>query len=382
MPCRSRSSSTRASAGRLGALLAALAAAGAPGCGAEDDSPRAPPAVILAEPSDAAAFEGQSAVFRVAASGTAGLTYQWRRDGAAIPGATDSHVATPPLAPGDDGAIYSVAVANADAAPVESRGARLTVHPPVDLRFQWVNAPFTPSYAVGGDIFVGLLTTYVGAGTPLVTPGFCGGVGSCVWYYGVDPTIPGMTIAYENGSIQDLGPAWAAPLPADGVVTSLDVQEASGVYAWSLSRTTQAGEFTPVVQGSVLPDELQAVVSSEAAQGRVLTAVSFRGGRASYVSHGWSRAPSAVYEARVVATPFATLRSAAETLAAQGYVITACGAGDGGANGFLLVGTRAQGDSAPRAIAFGTNVAELRGFAIVAFVGDPASGDLALVGER
>ena len=47
---------------------------------------------------------------------------------------------------------------------------------------------------------------------------------------------------------------------------------------------------------------LQAVASAEGAQGRVLTAVSYRGGLVTYVSHGWSLAPSAVYEAQVVAT--------------------------------------------------------------------------------
>ncbi|HSN13359.1 MAG TPA: hypothetical protein VLT61_01925, partial [Anaeromyxobacteraceae bacterium] len=260
---------------------------------------------------------------------------------------------------------------------------RLTVHPPLDLRFQWVGAPFAPTFTLGSNLLVGVGQTYPGTGSPLlVGSGFCGTTGNCAWYYAVATGLPGMAITYEAASFAYLPPSWAAALPPDTVVTSLDLQEGSGVYAMSRSQTTQVGAFTPVVQGAVPPDQLQSTASSEGAQGRVLTAVSYQGGLVSYVSYGWSLDTSTVYEARVVTTPFDAVVPAAESLAAEGYVITACGAGNGGANGLVLVGTRAQGSTAPRSIVFPANVSLLDGHALVAFVFDPGTDTFTLIGER
>lgn len=358
----------------LHALRVAAAAALAMGC---DGGPPAPHAVVLAQPEDQAVFEGQTGFFQVRASGTDGLTYQWRLNGAPIPGATDSHVTTQRTVLGDDGSTYSVDVTNAGADPVESRAARLTVYPPLDLRFQWVGAPYRPTYATGTNLLPGFATTWEGTGSPLLVGPICGGMWNCSWYYGVDPTVPGMTIAYQSGAIGDLGVDWASALPTDTVVSSLDLEEPSGLYAVSLSRTTQAGEFTPVVQGSVAPDQLQATATSEGGNGRVLTAVSFQGGLVSYVSYGWSLAPSALYEARVVLSTFDTVASDASSLAAEGYALTAFGAGNQAANGLVLVGTRVQGSTAPRLLEVvqpSGNVPLPQGYAIVAYFYDVGTG--------
>ena len=45
---------------------------------------------ILAQPSDLTVAEGRTATFVVAATGSGTLTYQWRRGGTDIPGATDA----------------------------------------------------------------------------------------------------------------------------------------------------------------------------------------------------------------------------------------------------------------------------------------------------
>jgi glucose/arabinose dehydrogenase len=81
---------------------------------------------ITGQPADTAAATGQRATFNVAVTGTAPFSYQWLRNGQAIPGATGSSYTTPTLTAADNGAVYSVRVSNSVNA-VTSRSARLTV---------------------------------------------------------------------------------------------------------------------------------------------------------------------------------------------------------------------------------------------------------------
>jgi len=217
--------------------------------------------------------------------------------------------------------------------------------------------------------------TFYGTGSPLsIGAGRCSdGALNCTWWYALGSPVMGMAITYEAGAIADLATSWASALPPETVVTSLDLEETAGAYAMSLARTAQAGQFTPVVQGSVAPDQLQAVASSEGASGRVLTAVSYLGGLVSYISYGWSRDTSSVYEAQVVFSTFDTVAADAAGLAGQGYAITAFGAGNGAANGLVLVGTKLQGNTTPRFIEEG-GVRPTDGYAIVGFFWDPATG--------
>jgi hypothetical protein len=131
------------------------------------------------------------------------------------------------------------------------------------------------------------------------------------------------------------------------VVTSLFVDEASDVYATSGLQTSAVRDFT-LVPGTVAPSALQGAATAAGASGRVITAVAFRGGDVLYLSYGWTRDTTPVYEARAVATPFAGVAAAAASLAGEGYVITALG-GDA-SRGYLLVGTRVRGATAARAV--------------------------------
>src|SRR5205814_969963 len=72
--------------------------------------PSAP--AITTQPQAQTAVAGQSAEFSVAASGSPVLSYQWKKNGADIPGATATVYDTPPLANTDDGSSYSVTVTN------------------------------------------------------------------------------------------------------------------------------------------------------------------------------------------------------------------------------------------------------------------------------
>ena len=81
--------------------------------------------VIIAQPVDVTVLAGQSATFSVTATGTAPLTYQWRKNGVNIPGAT-ANPYTMTATTNDNGAQYGVVVANADGS-VTSGVATLTV---------------------------------------------------------------------------------------------------------------------------------------------------------------------------------------------------------------------------------------------------------------
>ena len=84
------------------------------------------PPTITAQPADQSVKAGQTALFSVQAGGTAPLSYQWRRNGAAIAGATSASYVTPAAVTADSGATFSVVVSNA-AGNTTSRAAQLTV---------------------------------------------------------------------------------------------------------------------------------------------------------------------------------------------------------------------------------------------------------------
>jgi alpha-tubulin suppressor-like RCC1 family protein len=108
----------------------ALVALGACGGGGEDpppDPPAGTPPVITSQPTNATAAEGATAMFSVTATGT-GLSYQWRKNGAAIAGATAATHTTPATAAADDNALFTVVVSNSTGS-VTSNPATLHVSP-------------------------------------------------------------------------------------------------------------------------------------------------------------------------------------------------------------------------------------------------------------
>jgi hypothetical protein len=94
------------------AKLTVNAAAGAP--------------TISVQPANQAVAAGQTATFTVVATGTAPLSYQWRKNGATITGATSASYTTPATTSGDSGATFDVVVSNS-AGSATSNAATLTV---------------------------------------------------------------------------------------------------------------------------------------------------------------------------------------------------------------------------------------------------------------
>ncbi len=166
----------------------------------------------------------------------------------------------------------------------------------------------------------------------------------------------------------------------------MDLEPANNAYATSTVKSNAPNLFSPVLSQSVLPSDFQSVASQEGAVGHVITAVGFNAGLVSYVSYGMQNDTS-VYEISVANATLDTLPTQAAGLAAQGYIITAVG-GDV-ADGFLLVGTRVQGDTMPRPFIVATSpkddvIGEIwaQGFALVATIENGNDTAIIWIGEK
>jgi len=88
---------------------------------------RAVAPTITTQPKSQTITAGQAATFSVTASGTAPLSYQWVKNGAAISGATGTSYSTPATTSTDNGSQFVVTVSNS-AGSVTSSAAILTVN--------------------------------------------------------------------------------------------------------------------------------------------------------------------------------------------------------------------------------------------------------------
>ena len=82
---------------------------------------------IGSQPASRTVTAGQTSSFSISVSGTAPFTYQWKKNGAAIGGATSSSYTTPAATTSDNGAQFTVTVSNS-VGSVTSNPATLTVN--------------------------------------------------------------------------------------------------------------------------------------------------------------------------------------------------------------------------------------------------------------
>jgi hypothetical protein len=110
-------------------VVATFAACGGGGSSYNPTIPGTPPATapaITTQPANTSASVGNTATFSVVASGTDPLSYQWKKGGTAISGATSASYTTPAVTIGDNGSIFTVVITNS-AGSVTSNNATLSV---------------------------------------------------------------------------------------------------------------------------------------------------------------------------------------------------------------------------------------------------------------
>jgi len=115
---------------KLAAILSALALAGCAGITSptgpgNGSAPKAPS--ITTQPANQTVAAGQTATFSVVATGTAPLSYQWRKNSSNIGGATVASYTTPATTTADNNTTYDVVVMNS-VSSVTSSPATLTVN--------------------------------------------------------------------------------------------------------------------------------------------------------------------------------------------------------------------------------------------------------------
>lgn len=351
---------------------------------------------------------GLTATFSVNAGGTS-LHYQWKKDGAAITGATSATYTTPATQFSDSGSTYTVTVSNSSGS-VTSNNAKLTITArapqPGDLRFQQVDAASTVNGYNNGPVgqFTSLgvrMSTYFTSsiGTPLwLTPGETGAWPLAQFFLPSNLANLGLSVGYGvdfySGFLSDLTsttwvPAGSPVESPNSVVTSLGFEPQYNLFAISWIQSSQSTGFH-MYMGTASPSNFPSVAANQGAYSHVITALSFNAsGQIEYLAYGWDKDPSTIYQAKVVtADSVATIVQAATQLAAQGYIITATGSSNLN-DSFVLVGTRVKGDTMPRPFialkaTTGTQVQNEvmnPGYALVGVVED-AKGNDTYLGER
>lgn len=100
-------------------LWLAMSLVGCGGGGGDDDEGTTGP-TITTQPASQTVTEGATATFSVVASGQGTLTYQWRRGGTAVSGATSSSYTTAATAVSDHGASFTVVVTDSNGSTTSS----------------------------------------------------------------------------------------------------------------------------------------------------------------------------------------------------------------------------------------------------------------------
>jgi len=83
---------------------------------------------ITTQPSNQSVIAGQSAHFALVATGNGAITYQWKKNGVSISGATSPSYTTPATTVSDNGSLFTATVSDNTGSSMTSHAATLTVN--------------------------------------------------------------------------------------------------------------------------------------------------------------------------------------------------------------------------------------------------------------
>lgn len=363
--------------------------AGLAGCGSATTDATSPKQAlyIVQQPQDATVPLGQTATFQVKATGDGTLLYQWARGGVAISGATDASYTTPPVQTTDNAAEYTVTVRDANTSAASAQ-AELLVGPRSpkagDLRFKQIDAPATlgasPNAGVATDITVYqgthvVLSNGAAVGSPLeIGPAYFNcdiqlSYSDCAWsvfLLQLPADVSGLGVIYTADVYEALEAdlVGAGPL-SSSVVMSLDLKPGVDALALGVAFSTVSSGFD--LRHEVVPAAaVDATVAADGQASRVVTAVATDGaGMVHVISYGWQGDTVTKYDTTTRTLAPGDLAGAAQALAQQGYLLTAFGGNED--RGYVLVGTKVQGDTIPRPLVLATQSGFVGGSSALGF---------------
>lgn len=278
------------------------------------------------------------------------------------------------------------------AAPITSPPDTATTAPTLrtfDLRFKGVGTLSDSLDLVHENVFVGLgsaldLTFESAAGSPLTLGGggVCGAA-ECDWFFdafALPHDVAPVGARYSGNILENLDAALDTNAVTDTVITSLDIRATPGVFGISQAVDGRVGGYR-LVEHAVALANLAGAAAAEGSQKRVITALSFDSGNIRYLAYSWEHDTTVTaYDTQVVTGAQGDVPAAAQALGASGYVVTALGGNT--SDGFVLVGTRAHGDTRARSVLINpVPGANLAGYAMVGDLID-AEGNVTVVYQQ
>jgi hypothetical protein len=185
---------------------------------------------VTSQPASQTVTAGQGATFSVVASGTAPLSYQWRRNGVPLSGATSASYTTPSTTTSDNGAQFTVVVSNSTGS-VTSDAATLTVTSPSPTPS--ITTASLPAGTVGSPYSAALSAS---AGTPPYT-----------WSVSAGPLPNGLSLNSPAGLIA------GTPGMAGQFTFTVQVRDSAGATA-AATFTLTIATSSPGPPGQTVPN--------------------------------------------------------------------------------------------------------------------------------
>ena len=193
---------------------------------------------ITTQPVSQAVTVGQTATFAVAASGEVPLSYQWRKNGTSINGATSATFTIPATTTSDSGSQLSVVVSNS-AGDVTSNVAILTVNTAGKLTASTTNLSYG-KVSVGSSNILPVTLTNSGSSSVSISNVTLSGAG-----LSIEGASSGLILAAGNSEVLNVSYAPSASGNLSGSVTITSNATNSSLTI------TLLGAAMPLVQHSV-----------------------------------------------------------------------------------------------------------------------------------